>query len=372
MIAILTSGATLGVHVPGLLLADRLRERGVVAEVNVLERLLPPEKLVTMGDLKWAYHRSFRFALAGRRMERDTSSDLGEEAVRLLWQGWRERGVRHFVVFSGYWLSVLRGYREFLGTPIGVDLCRGDAAPMQSFLLGGAPPPEGAREIALADGPGRAIPWTIPVSAKPPVPWADRAGRLLVHGGGWGLGTYRERADELVEHRFGLDMIAYEPSDVDHGKPGARYFMMDPRWHPWHDDGYPPFAEVEPGHTGATGTVDVSALPFARKAEYPHAFDLARNAVAVMSKPGAGTLLDGLWAATPLVILESWSDSERRNGELWRELGLGITFEDWRATDFSLGVLAELHERILPVARRAPDYSADLAARLAVQGPPVT
>ncbi|MDN0201115.1 hypothetical protein [Streptomyces sp. S.PNR 29] len=365
MIAILTSGATLGVHVPGLLLADRLREQHMTAEVHVLERLLPQEKLATMGDMKWAYHRSFRFALAGRRMERDTGLDLDEGAVRQQWKEWQERGVRHFVVLSGYWLSMLRGFREFIGEPIGVDLCRGDAAPMQSFLLGGDPPPEGAREINLADGERGVLPWTIPVSRKPPVPWAEREQRILAHGGGWGLGTYRERADELSRHHFGLDLVTYESADVKDERPGVRHFMIDPQWHPWHDNGYPPFARIDPA-------VGASGAEFTRRTEYPHAFDLARNGVAIMSKPGAGTLLDSLWAATPLIVLEAWSDSEKLNGELWRKLGFGITFEDWQATGFSPDVLAELHENLLPAARSTSDYSAALAAQLAEEGSVVT
>ena len=41
MIGVLTSGVALGVHVPGLLLAQRMRERGAQVEIFVLERLLP-------------------------------------------------------------------------------------------------------------------------------------------------------------------------------------------------------------------------------------------------------------------------------------------------------------------------------------------
>jgi hypothetical protein len=43
VIEILTSGVALGVHVPGLLLADRIKEQGGTANVSVLERLMPEQ-----------------------------------------------------------------------------------------------------------------------------------------------------------------------------------------------------------------------------------------------------------------------------------------------------------------------------------------
>jgi hypothetical protein len=75
MIGVLTSGVALGAHVPGLLLADRLTEQGVDAEVFVLERLLPEHGRATAARLKWAFHRDARFASAGRRLAAD-STDL--------------------------------------------------------------------------------------------------------------------------------------------------------------------------------------------------------------------------------------------------------------------------------------------------------
>jgi hypothetical protein len=352
MIGILTSGATLGVHVPGLLLARRLEESGVDTSVHVLESLLPAAKLATMADLKWAFHRNYRFALAARKLGRDTATDLDEAAVTDLYHRWRSAGVRHLVTFSGHWLPVLHGYREFCGEPVAVDLCRGDAAPMQSFLRAGAPPYEGAREICLAEEDAPTLPWTIPVSRTAQVPWSQRAGRLVVHGGGWGLGTYRQRADELSAHGFALDLVAYEHRDVDGDHLGRRLFMIDPSWHPWHDDGFPPFAEVRDG----------VAAPYGRSTAHPDVFDLARYASAIVSKPGAGTLLDSLWAATPLVMLEPWSDSEASNARLWQRLGFGIGFDAWRESGFSTELLTELHHNLRPAAATVPDYAAALAA----------
>jgi UDP-N-acetylglucosamine:LPS N-acetylglucosamine transferase len=72
-----------------------------------------------------------------------------------------------------------------------------------------------------------------------------------------------------------------------------------------------------------------------------------REAMAVVSKPGGGTLLDSLAAATPIVLLTPWGEPEAKNGALWEELGFGIDFQRWRETGFDHRVLEDLHHRLL-------------------------
>jgi UDP-N-acetylglucosamine:LPS N-acetylglucosamine transferase len=69
--------------------------------------------------------------------------------------------------------------------------------------------------------------------------------------------------------------------------------------------------------------------------------------MAVVSKPGGGTLLDSLAAATPVVLLPPWGEPEAKNGALWEELGFGIDVERWRKTGFDHHVLEDLHHRLL-------------------------
>ena len=127
--------------------------------------------------------------------------------------------------------------------------------------------------------------------------------------------------------------------------------MIDPSWHPWLDDGYPPFCQI-------TGTEP----HYTRGHSHHGSFDLMRTAVATVSKPGGGTLLDSLWSATPLVLLEPFGAHERRNAELWTALGFGITFETWRDSGFDLDLLEGLHHALDDARRSVPDYSAVLAA----------
>ncbi|MEE1804787.1 hypothetical protein PUR57_39955 [Streptomyces sp. JV176] len=358
MIEILTSGVALGVHVPGLLLADRLREQGADAEVRVLERLLPERTLTTTAAMKWAFHRNFRFALTGQRVATDPSATVADGAVEELMDTWRAERIDRFVVFSGYWLPIVERYMSRYGAAGAaappVDVCHVDSVASPSFVKTGRPAP-GVRHVWLADSAGGRIPYSIPVTREPALPWAERDRRLLVHGGGWGIGTYRERARELRAHGFALDVVAYEEADVSGDDPDIRSFMVDPGWHPWLDDGYPPFGRVVPGEP----------TRFTRGAGHHGSFDLTRAAVATVSKPGGGTLLDSLWSATPAVLLEPYGGHEERNTELWQELGFGITFARWAETGFDMAVIEKLHHTLREAAAHLPDYSRLLAEEAA-------
>jgi hypothetical protein len=345
LIEILTSGVALGVHVPGLLLADRLRERGARARVTVLERLLPADKLATTKAMKVAFHRDFRVALVGQRVATNPFDAVRGEQVEALLADWAERDVRRFVVFSGYWLSIVDEYAARRGE-VEVHVCHVDSTTSPSFRDAGDLAVD-VRRVWLADADREALPATIPVSHEPPAPWAARERALLVHGGGWGMGTYRERIGELVDAGFVLDLVAHEAADAAVEDHRVRYHLIDPEWHPWLDDGYPPLGRLRPG------------LPTAYERGVGHhgSFDVMRTSMASVSKPGGGTLLDSLWSATPLVFLEPFGAHEQRNSELWQRLGFGITLDAWREREYSVDVLAELHYALLGAAREVPDLS---------------
>jgi len=340
VIEILTSGVALGVHVPGLLLADRIREQGGTANISVLERLMAPETLATTARSKQAFHRDFRTALVGQKLARNASVVTDDAAVEEQFKAWNKDGVKRFVVFSGFWLTLIEQYADRYGA-VPVDVCHVDSVQSPSFDKAGPTSLE-IRHVWLADADAGLIPCSIPVSRAAPVPWEVRDCRLLVHGGGWGMGTYRERAGELLRAGFDLDVVAYEDRDLQ--DEGVRYFMIDPSWHPWLDNGYPPFAEA--------------GKPFEQRQGHHGSFDLCSRALATVSKPGGGTLLDSLWSATPAVLLEPFGPHEQRNADLWIQLGYGISFEDWQNQGFAPEVLRELHEALLKAD--VPDYSREL------------
>jgi hypothetical protein len=346
-IALLTSGATLGTHVPALILANRLRGRGAPVHVEVFERLLPPAELDKLRAAKAAFRADFRMAVAASRLIRDQTPALDPAAIDALLRRWHEQGVDRLVAFSGFWVPIIERY--LAGHPSQVDICHLDAAPTSSFRLF-EQRTTGFRHVWMFDAAHDTTPVSIPVTDEPPVPWAARAPRVLAHGGGWGLGTYRDRAVELAGHGIAVDVVGHAHDDLAGLPAGCRMFLVDPAWEAWQDGGFAPFGQRRPD--GSVG--------YRRGTEHHDSFDLARQSVAMVCKTGGGTLLDSLWSATPVVLLEPFGAHERVNADMWHRRGFGLTVEQWRATGFSLTALERLHDNLVRARKGVADYPADL------------
>ncbi|WP_424187014.1 hypothetical protein ACOBQX_04045 [Actinokineospora sp. G85] len=351
-VAVLTSGVALGVHVPGLLLARRLAEVGVRARVDVVERHLPERERGLIPAAKAAFHRDFRVALAGQRLAARNSVGLVEDSVAELMARWAADDVDLLVVLSGFWLPTAHRYAA-AHAGVRVHACHVDSVASPSFTSsgGGGGHPGAHEDIWLLQERDGGVARTIPVSREAALSWGERTGRLLAHGGGWGMGTYRAHAAELARAGFAVDVVAYERGDVPDERGRDRYFMIDPDWQPWHDPGFPPFGQI----------ADDGRVEFTRGVDHHDGFHLTRAAVAVVSKPGGGTLMDSLSSATPVVLLEPFGAHEARNARLWVRLGFGIAHDDWVRAGRSLDVLESLHRNILAARPRALSYADQLA-----------
>jgi hypothetical protein len=155
---------------------------------------------------------------------------------------------------------------------------------------------------------------------------------------------------ELERTSWGCDVVVQARDEAARARPGDRYFMVDPEWHPWHrEHTFPPFGEIG----GRFDSSDRHAL-----------FDLIRRSKAIVSKPGGGTLIDSLSAATPVVLLEPYGYAEASNAALWEHLGFGISYSKWRDSGWSESVLEELQRNLVERPRNGPDYPRDYAERI--------
>jgi hypothetical protein len=340
-ISILGSGVTLGVYNPALVLRNRLRAMGLPCGVHMIENLFNCRRRDNIQQTKRAFHRNFSVALNGQKMTGDISAKFEADLVADCLEHWRRDRVRDFCVFSGFWMPVVRRYCDQLSpAPCNVHLCLMDSVlstswkPFVSELTR-------YRQHRLFDHATKSVAYDLPVSTRhldPPT----REKRLVVHGGGWGMGSYRKAIDELTAAGIPADIICYEENDVEPRDDGSRNFMIDPQWKPWEPKGgdyvFPPFAEI------VAGVKPTFGVP----TDHPDVYDLASSALGIVSKPGGATLLDSFSSATPLVFLpEAFGDYEKKNGELWQLLGFGIDFPTWRQNGFSIGLLQDLRENIL-------------------------
>jgi hypothetical protein len=346
---ILCSGVALGVYNPALILKNALEAEGQSCRIFVLENLHDNKRRDNIMKVKQAFHRNFLLACNSQKKTGDIADTFDLHLIEELSAQWETDGIRVFCVFSGFWLPVIKFHKQrHSGTSFDIHLCYMDAVPSTSwkpFLNESAT----YSEHRLFDYYGKKVNCHMQISDVNIK--KQRQDRVVVHGGGWGMGSYRRAVEKLSERELSMDIICYERNDIKNIK-GSRNFMIDPCWKPWEmtDSAYifPPFAEVK-----------ADACPvFEIPDHHPAVYDLVSQARAVISKPGGATLLDSFSSATPLVFMnEPFGDYEEKNGELWRMLGFGIDFDTWCKSNFSIPLLNDLHENIIKYKEKnAPPF----------------
>ncbi|WP_242855585.1 hypothetical protein [Ruminiclostridium josui] len=208
------------------------------------------------------------------------------------------------------------------------------------------------KEVWLYDFENTKIQYQIPIVNEEPIPILERPERFIIHGGGWGMGTYQGKIPELQEKGFELDIVLYEIQEASRKRIGDRCFMVDPSWRAWNKNErgsyeFPPLAQIIP---------DEEPI-FENKEEYHELFDITKNTRAIIGKPGAGTLMDSLSSATPMIMLEPFGEHEKKNTRLWEKLGYGISYDTWKEKGFSMEILRELHENLVKGRKAALDYT---------------
>lgn len=354
---LLSSGNSLGAYVPAKILQTRLLERNVGADLHVLENLYLPAIRSKIPQYRKAYHNNFSVAKTGYRLAKDIRECLDEERVESLMRQWSGERRSRFLVFTGFWAPVLERYRKRENlTSRDITCIRLDAGDTPSFSVYR----DECRSYdnvwlysSLEQKPQRKI----RIGREAPIPFAERLDRFVIHGGGWGIGTYRFKIEELTHSGLTLDVVSYYEEDVPVHQTPHRYWMINPSWSPW-DRGpngeyeYPPFQEV---------TKSVSYVSSERPC--PSSFhDCIRIAKGIISKPGGATLLDSLASATPLIYLEPFGEHEQQNADLWSAFGFGISYEDWKQSHFSIEVLKRLHMNLLQAFEQTPDLCTELSS----------
>ncbi len=361
-VTILCSGFGLGLYIPGLLTARRLEEKNVSTCVEVFENLISQDKRENILKSKRAYHGNFALAQMSARMPMDIRKSIDNELVDRLLEVWLKENRRDFIMLSGHWLYIMEEYRnriapDTLNAEIMYVDC--DLPPSWKSLKQYVPDYNTHfRESWLYDFENMKLKYQIPVSEEEPLHYAQRTDRFIIHGGGWGMGTYRFKIPQLRSKGLSLDIVAYELQEASDSTPGDRYFMVDPNWSAWNKNKngeyeFPPIGEI-----------CQSGLPsFSNKYKYHDLFDVTATARAIVGKPGAGTMMDSLASATPLIMLEPFGDHEKKNTSLWEKLGFGISYTNWEAMNFSMEILEQLHDNLLIGRKTAVDFTEDYKLR---------
>lgn len=357
-ITILCSGVALGVYIPAILLDYQLRNKGIATEVVVLENLFTDEKKEKILVNKKAFHQSFRVALTGQKINKDLGSSFDLTALEKMNKRWMKENRSDFIVFSGFWVPILKKYiNRKIQKDINIDIIHMDADISASWKKYQGEI-EHFNHIWLFNWASKKLDYEFPVTNREPVSFKERMDRYVIHGGGWGMGTYQSKIPELEGMGFSLDIVAYDPAEVMHSKKSNRYFMVDPDWSPWLKNNeerheFPPFGEVKEGQK----TV------YRNRPEYHELFDVISLSKGIISKPGGATLIDSLSSATPLIMLDPFGDYEQKNADLWEWLGFGISYDKWKESGYSESILEKMHQNILSFKFTRKNYVTEVLKR---------
>ncbi|MDN8587476.1 hypothetical protein Q0V21_01735 [Paenibacillus sp. 11B] len=341
-VTLLASGNSLGAYIPAMHLHTYLQGRGVRTDVHVLENLYHDEIRRKIHATKKAFHADFSVALMGHKLAKPVDASLNEAEVQLLLDTWIRDGVCRFAVFTGFWLPILERYKTMAQTPLDIQLIRLDACDTPSFKVHKSLYPD-YNNVWLYDASRLSPDGYIASDDMELLPYAQRAGRILIHGGGWGIGTYTATISELRQLGYPLDVIVYDPSEVEEDDGSTRYFGTDASWNPWSRDAqgkhsFPPMNR----YVREDGIL--RAIPLRDYSVYT---DLMRNCAAIISKPGGASLNDSLSYGIPFVMLEPFGEHELQNSNYWESCGFGIRFAEWKARDYSGQHLEEMYRRLL-------------------------
>ncbi|MCG5058930.1 MAG: hypothetical protein KA714_13305 [Limnoraphis sp. WC205] len=351
MITILCSGASLGVYIPGLVASQQLKNKGLSTEVVVLENILLEDKRNNVPKTKFIFHRNFSFALMAQKLAKDITPSIDSVRVADLLASWKQEKRRRFMIFSGFWIPVIQQYLQEVEIPnLSIDLCHMDASISTSWKLYNTTHPA-FRDIWFFNWEKKELSYYLAISEDAIVPWEKRSNRFLIHGGGWGVGTYKSKIPELEQQGIPLDVIVYEPQDLENKIEVNRYFMIDPEWKPWEKNDlgehqFPPFGEVR----------DNVEMVFQNNQSYPEVYSIIQQSRAIISKPGGATLIDSLSAATPLIWLDPYGEYENHNGLLWEALGFAISYQKWAESGYSIDRLEQLHQNLRQARINLPNY----------------
>lgn len=330
---------------PALSLKKQLESRGYAADIICLEDLYADRDTV-IEETKKSFHDDFRLAKLSYRIPTRNREAVDPEAARTLKEQLAGAGYEAIVTFSGFWAGFLNGLAE--SCPYYEDrifAVHMDAS--RSLSWKGAE--RGCiRDIWMYELESRSIRCMLEKSSGD----SERRRRILVHGGGWGIGDYRNRIKQLNDRGYPLDIIVYYPEEYVEDDDMNEYYMLDPEWKPGRErDEYPRLLTCRDGVWMPFGT-DIRKINPLR--------ELMERDIAVYSKPGGGTLSDSLVTATPVIFGEELAYYEKDNRTLWTELGLGTDYDSFASSEDRDSQLGEMRRRLQMIRDKLPCAAEEL------------
>lgn len=314
---LLGSRVALGVYVPAVILLRRLVKEGNIAEFIYLEELYVGKE-EALEKNKRQFHKNFKLAKAGHVLPNRNVSSVDTEKKLAFFEKCTNEKYDRIIIFSGFWLSIMEELINYC--PDYVDRVMAihmDTTYSNSWKLYDR---SFVKEEWLFNKERNEIKNII--DATDYIRPKDKNGRIVVHGGGWGMGDYSSKIKALNDLGYKLDIILYYKDELDESNVLNKYYLLDPDWRPSDKkNDFPHLLVYENGDWREYEPED--------EALGSPMISLIRHASAVLSKPGGGTLLDSMITGTPIIFSEELAVYEKTNKDLWEEKMFGIDYYEW-------------------------------------------
>ena len=335
---ILGSSIALGVYVPALSVKKQLEKSGDHVDLIFLEELYRDKESV-MEETKRSFHNDFRLAKLSYRIPTRNKAALDPETTEMFLRELVQKQYDLIISFSGFWTEFLnRLQNESSYYENRIALIHMDAGLSLSWK---GTVRTNMKEYWLY----RLEDQRIICSLEKAKALSRKSRRILVHGGGWGIGEYQNKIARLNELGFPLDIIIYYPEEADPSDTRNDYYLLDPNWkNDSEKTEYPRLLKYQSGEW----------TEFADNHQINPIRILIENDIAILSKPGGGTLSDSLVTGTPLILSEELASYENENGMMWEQCGFGIRFEKFLDLPEKEIALQKMQQRLCETAADLP------------------
>lgn len=343
MIEILGSGIALGVYVPPLLFLQSLEEK-VYKNFTIIEEIFTEDKCLKILENKKIFHKSFRIAKKAHQLPVAIEQCIDQEKLLYLFKRWEKEKVDLFCIFSGFWIDVLKIYQNYLGRQVNSVCIHMDADTSNSWK--NYKSKISCNDYWLFSEVSNSINYYFGLDQVYHVnPINDREEKVVIHGGGWGMGTYSHKVQDLIDRKIPVHYIQYEYDEMKMLKdiPNVSIYYLDEKWIPWNKETiYCNFPKML-----VWSKREQRYVPFSNNNANLHCFyEILNSSLGIISKPGGGTLLDSYETNTPVIFLEPLGDYEKKNADLWIKNGFGLSYEHWKKNDFSYDILKVASNKI--------------------------
>jgi len=342
-VIILTSIIGLGVYFPALMLYKKFERRGIKARILTIEKLLTAEKRNIFLKTKEAFKLNDKLAMIASYMPITLEDKFDEMQINKIFDEWKTNPRSEYICFSALWLPLLSEYSTSIN-PINLSCVEIDCSTASIWKQYREYNHMIKKSYKIW---GDKLNYSFELEDLGIIPYNNRREEITIHGGGWDLGNFISILSFFDTYDYKLNLILNSDKrhdDISEARNIVIY-QNDQDWNPLNDDVFPMLRIISSS----------SSQRIIEPNSYPAILNVISQSLAIISKPGGMSLVDSLITETPILFLDPIGKNEIHNQQIFEKLKLGMTFEEWKNSNFSNRLLQNMNKELKAIKCGIPD-----------------